>query len=58
VPIILIPLIWLAVTTLVVTACQVAAGADAGQPSSTLAQDLLEQTAVLDQRYAQDHIAI
>jgi hypothetical protein len=54
----LIPLIWLAVTTLVVAACQVAARGDASQPSSTLAQDVLDQPAVLDQRHAQDHIAI
>jgi hypothetical protein len=43
VPIILIPLIWLAVTTFVVAACQVAARADAYQPLSTLAQDLRDQ---------------
>jgi hypothetical protein len=36
VPFLLIPLIWLAVTTLVVAACQVAARADAGQRLPTL----------------------
>jgi hypothetical protein len=44
----LIPLIWLAVATLVVAACQVAAGADACQPVSTVRQEMLDEPPVLE----------
>jgi hypothetical protein len=48
VPIILIPLIWLAATTFVVAACQVAARADACLPSSSSGEEVPDQR-VLDQ---------
>jgi hypothetical protein len=58
VPIILIPLIWLAATTLVVAACQVAARGDACQPSSTVGEEALDERAVLDQCRARGHTAV
>ena len=51
VPIILIPLIWLAATTLIVAACQVAARADTGLPPSS-AGDRAPDERALDQRQA------
>jgi hypothetical protein len=51
VPIILTPLIWLAAMTLVVAACQVAARADALQPSSSLGEEALDER-VLEQHQA------
>jgi hypothetical protein len=49
VPIILIPLIWLAVATLVVAACQVASCADGGPPGPTVRQELLDEPTFRDQ---------
>ena len=51
VPIILIPLIWLAATTVVVAACQVAARADHCPASSSLGEEELDQR-VLDRHQA------
>jgi hypothetical protein len=47
VPIILIPLIWLAVTTLVVAACQVASCGDGSRPGPTVRQELLDEPTAL-----------
>jgi hypothetical protein len=43
--------------TFVVAACQVAARADALQPSSSLGEEVLDERAVLDQPQAQDRVA-
>ena len=56
VPIILIPLIWLAATTLVVAACQVAARGE-GCRASTLGEEALDERAALDQQEAPDRTA-
>jgi hypothetical protein len=55
-PIILIPLIWLAATTLVVAACQVAARGERCR-ASTLGEEALDERGALDQHQAPDRIA-
>jgi hypothetical protein len=56
VPIILIPLIWLAAMTFVVAACQVAARADGCQPSPTLGEKAPDERAAVDQHQVPDHV--
>jgi hypothetical protein len=58
VPIILIPLIWLAAMTLVVAACQVAANGDACESSCSQCEHLSDERAPLDQHQAQDRVAM
>ena len=56
VPIILIPLIWLAAATLVVAACQVAARADACSASYALGEEAPNERGAVDQHRAPGRI--